>query len=67
MRGAVATKLLHGDYLAMTLYFFIIPINCRSDLHILHGHLWGRRFQMSVIGERQVTGGNRRSFSGGMY
>jgi hypothetical protein len=25
---------------------------------ILHGHLWGGRFQMAVIAERQVAGGN---------
>jgi len=31
---------------------------------MLHGHLWGARFQMPVIGERQVTGGNGRNFSG---
>jgi len=24
---------------------------------IWHGHLWGGRFQMAGIGERQVTGG----------
>jgi len=30
---------------------------------ILHRHLWGERFQMTVIGERQVTGGNGRNFS----
>ena len=27
---------------------------------ILHRHPWGGRFQMAVIGERQVTGGNGR-------
>jgi hypothetical protein len=33
-------------------------------LHILRGHLLGGGFQMSVMGERQVTGGNGRSPSG---
>jgi hypothetical protein len=32
--------------------------NASFDLLILLGHLWGGRFQMSVIGERQLTGGN---------
>jgi hypothetical protein len=31
---------------------------------ILYGHLWGGTFQMSVIGGRQVTGGNGRNPSG---
>ena len=26
-------------------------------MHILHCHLWGGRFQMSVIEERQIIGG----------
>ena len=30
--------------------------NDRFHLLIWHGHLWGGRFQMAVIGERQVTG-----------
>jgi hypothetical protein len=38
--------------------------NCINDFHILHGHLWGERFQMSVRGERQVTGGNGANPSG---
>ena len=29
---------------------------------MLHGHLWGARFQMLVIGERQVTGGMAGNF-----
>ena len=34
-------------------------------MHILHGHLWGGRFQMSGIGERQSSGGtNSRESSG---
>jgi len=31
------------------------------DFIIWHGHLWGGRFQMSVTGERQGTGGNGRN------
>jgi len=31
---------------------------------ILPGHLWGGRFQMAVVGERQVTGENGRGPSG---
>jgi hypothetical protein len=38
--------------------------NARFHLIILHGHLWGGRFQMAVIGERQVTGGNGMNPSG---
>ena len=30
---------------------------------ILHRHLWGGRFQMSGVGERQVTGENGRESS----
>ena len=33
-------------------------------MHILHGHLWGGRFQMSVIGGRQVTGWIGRGLPG---
>jgi hypothetical protein len=29
----------------------------------LHRHPWGGRFEMSVIGERQITGGDDRIFS----
>jgi hypothetical protein len=32
--------------------------NASYHLIILRGHLWGGRFQMAVIGEGQVTGGN---------
>ena len=38
--------------------------NASYHLVILRGHLWGGRFQMSVMGERQVTGGNGRGPSG---
>jgi len=31
--------------------------NARFDFIIWHGHLWGGRFQMSGVGERQVTTG----------
>jgi hypothetical protein len=34
---------------------------------ILHGHLWGGRFQMAGVGERQVTGGNGRGHQAEMY
>jgi len=30
------------------------------DFIIWHGHLWGGRFQMSVMREHQVAGGNGR-------
>ena len=33
-------------------------------MHILHCHLWEEKFQMTVTGERQVTGGNGRGPSG---
>ena len=35
--------------------------NATFHIVILHRHLWGGRFQMSVIGERQVAGGNGRN------
>jgi len=38
--------------------------NATFDIIIWHGHPWGGRFQMSVIKERQVTGGNGRGPSG---
>jgi hypothetical protein len=41
-----------------------LPRGAVYDLHILSWHQWGGRFQMSVIGERQVTGGNGRNPSG---
>jgi len=38
--------------------------NASYHLVILRGHLWGERFQMAVIGERQFYGGNGRNLSG---
>jgi len=38
--------------------------NARFDIIIWHGHLWGRRFQMTAIGECQATGENSRNPSG---
>ena len=38
--------------------------NATFDFHILHGHPWGGRFQMAVIGDRQVTGEKGRNPSG---
>ena len=35
--------------------------NASFRLVIWHGHLWGGRFRMAVIGERQVTGANGRN------
>ena len=35
--------------------------NAMYHLVILHGHLWGGRFQMALIGERQFNGGNGRN------
>jgi hypothetical protein len=34
------------------------------DIIFLHGHLWGGRFQMAVIGGRQVTGWIGRGLPG---
>jgi hypothetical protein len=55
---------LNSEYLARPETYRQVPKNCGYDPHILRGHLWGERFQMSVTGERQVTGGSGRSFSG---
>jgi hypothetical protein len=38
----------------------LIRKNSRFDPHILRGHLWGEKVPVSVIGERQDTGGNGR-------
>jgi hypothetical protein len=38
--------------------------NASYHLVILRGHLWGGRFQVALIGERQVAGGNGRNPSG---
>lgn len=34
----------------------------RFDIHILHCHLWGGCFAVSVIEERQITSGNGSNF-----
>jgi hypothetical protein len=57
-------KLMDSGYLAMTFNYHQTGRNCINDLHILCGHLWRGRFQISVIAERQVTGGNGRSLMG---
>jgi hypothetical protein len=38
--------------------------NASFDFLILHQHLWGGRFQMSMVGERQIIRGKGRSFAG---
>jgi hypothetical protein len=37
--------------------------NGSYHLVILRGHLWGERFQMVVMGERQVADGNGKESS----
>jgi len=37
--------------------------NASFYLIIMRGHSWGGKFQMTVTGERQVTGGNGRNLS----
>jgi hypothetical protein len=37
--------------------------NASFDIIIWHWHLWGGRFQMAVMGERQVTGESGRESS----
>jgi len=53
-----------AKYLAMVDNYHLPRENASFDIIIWHGHLWGGRFQMSVIGERQVTGGNGRNPTG---
>ena len=43
---------------------FYIQRLTEGDIVIWHGHLWGGRFQMSGVGERQVTCKNGRGPSG---
>ena len=38
--------------------YYLPRKNATFDIIIWHGHLWGGRFQMAVVGGRQVTGGN---------
>jgi hypothetical protein len=48
---------LAARYLAMFDNYHLPRKNARFDIIILRGRLWGGRFQMAVIGGRQVTGG----------
>jgi hypothetical protein len=54
-------SIAHATSLAMFDNYPLTRRNSRFDLHILRGHLWGVRFLLSVIGERQVTDGNGRN------
>ncbi|MBU4232709.1 MAG: hypothetical protein KKF43_09285 [Proteobacteria bacterium] len=49
-----------NSLLAMIDNYHLSRENASFDIIIWHPHLWGGRFQMAVIGERQVTGGNGR-------
>ena len=51
-------------YLASFDNYHLPGKNASYHLVILRGHLWGGRFQMPVIGERQFNGGNGRNPSG---
>jgi len=55
---------VNAEYLAMFDNYHLPQKNASYHLVILHGHLWGGRFQMAVVGERQVTGENVRNPSG---
>jgi hypothetical protein len=52
------------DYLASFDNYHLPGKNTNYHLVIWHGHLWGGRFQMSVMGERQVSDGNVKNSSG---
>ena len=54
----------NSEYLAMIDNYHLSRKNASYRLVIWHGHLWGGRLQMAVIGERQVTEGNERNSSG---
>ena len=53
-------KCMDSRSLAIISNYHLPRKNASFRFVILHGHLWGGRFQMPVIGERQVTGGNGR-------
>jgi hypothetical protein len=60
MKGLIdrhEAALLGAIYLARPCTYHHPWKNASFRFVILRGHLWGGRFQMSVIGERQVTGG----------
>jgi hypothetical protein len=56
--------LLKATSLAMIDNYRLSRKNASFRFIILHGHLWGGRFQMSVIGGRQVTGWIGRGLPG---
>ena len=53
-----------AHYLAMSDNYHLPRKNASFHLAILRRHLWGGRFQIAVLGERQVTGVNGRGPSG---
>jgi len=48
--------------LAMFNNYHLPRKNASYHLIILRGHVWGGKFQMAAMGERQVTSGNGRRF-----
>jgi hypothetical protein len=50
-------------YLAMFDNYHLYGKNASYHLVIWHGPLWGGKFQMAVMGERQVTGESGRESS----
>jgi len=55
---------MESNSLATIATYHLPRKNDSFDIIIWHGHLWGGRFQMAVIGERQGAGGNGRGPSG---
>jgi hypothetical protein len=53
-----------GDYLAKTFPYHRASKNCIYGFHILHGHLWGERFQVPVFERRRIFGREGRRPSG---
>ena len=52
----------NSGYLASFDNYHLTRNNSRFDMDILHCHLWGGCFAVSVIEERQVTSGNGSNF-----
>jgi len=48
---------MDSSSLAMINNYHLTRKNTSYRFVILHGHLWGGRFQMAGVGERLVTGG----------
>ena len=53
-------KWMNSNSLATLDNYHLFRKNASYHLVIWHRHLWGGRFQMPMIEERQVTGGNGR-------